>query len=138
MIASIRLRTWHVAAAFVASVAFVALLLAFGAAQTTGNPVNAGVPLSAPLNEPIPAYDGYKGWGQVSSGGAYSSLRAVPVTAWHWNGRSWVQSSRYVGTRVYIWPYASGWAWTWTQNTGWLAMRTNALTIGYRPIAIAT
>ena len=137
MIASIRVRAWHVAAAFVASTVLVAGILAFGAAQSTGNPVNAGVPLSAPYQEPIPAYPSYIGWGQVS-GSSYSSLRAVPVTAWYWTGSRWDERSRYVGQRVYIYPYTAGWSWTWTQGSGWMAMRTNQLTIGYRPIAIAT
>ena len=139
MISSIRIRSWHVLAAFAASAVLVASFLAFGAAQTSGNPVNAGVPLAAPYSEPIPAYASYRGWGQVSSGGYYAnSLRAVPVIAWHWNGSGWVQRSRYVGARVYIYPYASGWSWTWSESAGWLAMRTNQLTIGYQPQIIAT
>jgi hypothetical protein len=137
MIASIRIRAWHVLAMFAASAVLVASFLAFGAAQSSGNPVNAGVPLAAPYSEPIPAYASYQGWGQVA-GGSYSSLRAVPVVAWYWNGRSWVQRSRYVGARVYIYPYAQGWSWTWSEGSGWLAMRTNQLTIGYRPSIIAT
>lgn len=142
MIASLRVRAWHVIAAFVVSATVVVAVLAFGAAQTSGTPVNAGVPLSAPLQDPIPAYASYIGWGQVSSGNSYyyggASLRAVPVTAWYWSGSAWSQRSRYVGQRVYIYPYASGWSWTWSQDQGWLAMRTSQLTIGYRPIAIAT
>ena len=140
MIASIRLRAWHVLAAFAASTVLVASFLAFGAAQSSGNPVNAGVPLAAPYQDPIPAYASYQGWGTVSSGSSYygATLRAVPVIAWHWNGSGWVQRSRYVGARVYIYPYASGWSWTWSEGSGWLAMRTNQLTIGYRPAIIAT
>ena len=139
MESSIRIRARHVVVTCAASIVVVAALLAFSTAQTSGNPVNAGVPLSAPANEPIPAYDGYKGWGQVTvSGGGPSHLRLAPVAAWYWTGRSWTATSRTASARVYIYPYASGWSWTWTQSTGWLAMRTSALTIGYRPIAIAT
>lgn len=137
MESSIRIRAWHVAATFAASVVLVASFLAFGAAQTSGNPVNAGVPLAATYQEPTPAYASYVGWGSVS-GGYYSSLRAVPVSAWHWTGRSWIETSRYVGARVYIYPYASGWSWTWSQSSGWLAMRTSNLTIGYRPSIAVT
>jgi hypothetical protein len=140
MLASLRVRALHVIAAFAVSTAIVVAFLAFGAAQTSGTPVNAGVPLAAPLQDPIPAYASYIGWGQVSgaSSGYYATLRAVPVTAWYWNGSAWSQRSRYSGQRVYIYPYASGWSWTWSQDQGWLAMRTSQLTIGYRPIAIAT
>lgn len=140
MLASIRVRAWHVIAAFVVSATIVVAVLAFGAAQTSGTPVNAGVPLSAPLQEPVPAYASYVGWGQVASGYGYGFYggAAQGVTAWYWNGSSWSQRSRYVGDRVYIYPYTSGWSWTWTQRTGWLAMRTSQLTIGYRPIAVAT
>jgi hypothetical protein len=141
MIASLRVRTWHVLAVFAASILLVAGALAFGTAQSSGTPVNAGVPLSAPYQEPVPAYSSYIGWGQVASGntGYYgATLRAVPVIAWYWDGSAWQQRSRYVSQRVYIYPYTQGWSWTWTQGSGWMAMRTSQLTIGYRPIAIAT
>jgi hypothetical protein len=141
MIHSIRIRAWHVLAAFAASAVLVASFLAFGAAQSSGTPVNAGVPLAAPYSEPIPAYASYQGWGQVANGGGYygaATLRSVPVVAWYWNGSGWVQRSRYVGQRVYIYPYAQGWSWTWSEGSGWLAMRTSQLTIGYRPTVIAT
>lgn len=141
MISSIRIRAWHLFVAFAASMVLVAGFLAFGAAQTSGTPVNAGVPLSAPYQEPIPAYASYRGWGQVVAAAEYSGYRHMSgssVTAWHWSGSAWQQSSRYYGERVYIYPYASGWSWTWTQSKGWLAMRTSSLIVGYRPIAIAT
>ena len=141
MLSSIRVRSWHVITAFIVSAAIVVGVLAFGAAQTSGTPVNAGVPLSAPLQDPIPAYASYIGWGQVayaSDAGFYYGGNGSGVVAWRWSGSSWQQSSRYYGQRVYIYPYASGWSWTWTQGSGWLAVRTSQLTIGYRPIAIAT
>ncbi len=134
-----RVRTWHIALVAILTTAVVAAALAVSSAEASKRPVNAGVPLAAPYNEPIPAYDGFQGWGQVGSGTSTAyHLVAQTKVAWHWNGRSWVQRSRTTGTRVYIWPYAAGWSWTWTQNTGWLAMRTSDLTIGFRPIAIAT
>ncbi len=136
---TIRIRTWHVAVVAILATALVAAALAVSSAEASKRPVNAGVPLAAPYNEPIPAYASYQGWGTVE-GGFYGNRLVAPAAkvAWHWNGRSWVQRSRTPGTRVYIWPYASGWSWTWTENTGWLAMHTSDLMIGYRPIAIAT
>lgn len=136
----LRMRTWHVAAVAILTTLLVAAALAVSSAEASKRPVNAGVPLAAPYNEPIPAYASYKGWGTVHS--TYNDQRGfagpIPRVAWHWNGSAWSQRSRTPGTRVYIWPYASGWSWTWTESTGWLAMHTSDLTIGYRPIAVAT
>lgn len=137
---TIRIRTWHVLAVFLVMGALVAGALAFAATNEAATPVNVGVPLAAPYQEPIPAHANYLGWGQVTSAAGNSWATNVRRhTAWEWNtSRGWIERSRTSGTRVYIYPYGSGWSWTWTQSTGWLAMRTNLLTIGYRPIAIAT
>lgn len=118
--------------------ALVAAALAVSSAEASRRPVNAGVPLAAPYHEPIPAYDSYKGWGTVDRGMYANRLIVKSKVAWHWNGGSWVQRSRTPSTRVYIWPYASGWSWTWTETTGWLAMQTSDLVIGYRSLAVAT
>jgi hypothetical protein len=137
---TIRMRTWHIALVAILTTVIVAAALAMSSAKAADKPVNAGVPLAAPYNEPIPAYASYKGWGTVE-GGFYGSARLVapaPKVAWHWNGSAWSQRGRSPGTRVYIWPYAAGWSWTWTESTGWLAMQTSDLMIGYRPIAVAT
>lgn len=136
----LRVRTWHVAAVAILTTLLVAAAVAVSSAEASKRPLNAGVPLAAPYNEPIPAYASYKGWGTVE-GGFYGTARLVapaPKVAWHWTGTTWVQRGRTPGTRVYIWPYASGWSWTWTESTGWLAMHTSDLMIGYRPIAVAT
>ena len=137
----IRVRTGHVAVVAVVATVLVAAALAVSGAKASSKPANVGVPLAAPYNEPIPAYGNYKGWGYVGGGYYGGGARLVaprPVTAYEWNGSRWLERTRQPGTRVYIWPYAQGWSWTWTQETGWYAMRTDALTIGYRPIAIAT
>jgi hypothetical protein len=140
---TIRIRSWHVALVLLLVTGLVATALVAASAEASKRPVNAGVPLSAPLQEPIPAHDGYQGWGQVRSAfgnGDVGRLRApAPVAAWQWyDNYGWYQRGRSPGTQVYIWPYAAGWSWTWTERTGWYAMRTSDLTIGYRPIAIAT
>ncbi|MCW2921839.1 MAG: hypothetical protein JWL76_1713 [Thermoleophilia bacterium] len=142
----IRVRTWHIAMVAILATVLVAGALALSSAKAADKPVNAGVPLAAPYNEPIAAYASYKGWGTVEGGfygyGARTAAGFVapaPKTAWEWNtSRGWLQRGRTPGTRVYIWPYAAGWSWTWTESTGWYAMQTSDLMIGYRPIAIAT
>ena len=145
MISTIRIKRWHVAAIAVVTTIIVAMALAVAGAEAAKRPVNAGVPLAAPLQEPVPVYPGYKGWGYVSNGnysqglvGRFAAPR--PVQAWEWNAntQNWMSRGRSQGTRVYIWPYATSWSWTWTQETGWYAMQSSELSIGYRPIAVAT
>lgn len=141
MLTSIRIRAWQVAAVAIIATVAVAMVLAASSAEASKRPVNAGVPLAAPYQEPIPAYASYKGWGSVDGYGYGGNARlavAAPKVAWAWNGHRWLQSQRAAGMRVYIHPYAEGWSWTWTHGTGWLAMRTSDLTIGFRPIAVAT
>ena len=65
----------------------------------------------------------YKGWGVVSPDNGASA-----ASAWRWsNASGWRAAIRPTGQQVYVYPYAQGWSWTWTASTGWLAMRTNAL-----------
>lgn len=137
---TIKIRTWHLVLVVLVATGIVAATLAIAASSAAERPVTAGVPLSAPAHEPIPAYPAYSGWGQVAGFGYRAGLVAPrPVVAWQWYDRyGWIQRGRTPGTRVYVYPYASGWSWTWTESTGWYAMRTSDLTIGYRPIAIAT
>lgn len=135
----LRMRTWHLNAVAALTTVIVAAVLAVSNAEASRTAVNAGVPLAAPYQEPIPAYANYKGWGTVEGGFYTARLMApAPKVAWEWSGSQWLQRGRTPGTRVYIWPYASGWSWTWTESSGWYAMRTSDLLIGYRPIAIAT
>ncbi len=142
MISMIRIRAWHVVAALVLATAIVAGVIATAANDAASKPVTAGVPLSAPAQEPIQAYDSYKGWGQVDYDYGNGDLPLVggrAQLAWQWYPNyGWYQRSRSGGTRVYIWPFAKGWVWTWTQDTGWYAMQTKSVIIGYRSIAIAT
>lgn len=139
MLTLVRIRTWHLAVVALAVTGIVVATLTTAANSAAERPVTAGVPLSAPLQEPIPAYAAYQGWGQVSGGYGYRFGPLQVVTAWQWDSRyGWRPAARTPGSRVYIHPYASGWSWTWTQATGWYAMRTSDLTIGYRPVAVAT
>lgn len=52
------------------------------------------------------------------------------VPAWRWNpGQGWVSASvgasssaLTTGSRAYLAPFATGWRWAWTQQTGWVAV----------------
>lgn len=88
---------------------------------------------------PSTVFPSTKGWVYVKSepvicpaiypAPAYCS-QPSRVGAWHWSGSAWSQRSLAGGTSVYVWPYATGWHWAWTQRTGWLAVRTSDLTTG--------
>ena len=83
----------------------------------------------------------YKGWAHVDVGlycggmnpgqDYIDSLRA-PRPAWRWTGSAWTRASLATSTQVYVWPYATGWSWVWTQRTGWLAMQDEHLVINPR------
>jgi hypothetical protein len=96
-----------------------------------------------------------KRWAEVSGRGVYSDREACmtgtaarfaapspppscTVTAWRWNGYSWVQTTRRIGTYVWVEPFATGWSWTWTSGAGWLAMRDEKLVARWEPMMIAT
>lgn len=73
----------------------------------------------------------YKGWGYTRhhcSGSMACTADFQMRTAYQWTGVEWVKTSRGEGTRVYLWPYGSGWHWTWTAEAGWLAMLDADLT----------
>ncbi|MCW2921634.1 MAG: hypothetical protein JWL76_1508 [Thermoleophilia bacterium] len=69
----------------------------------------------------VSANPGYKGWGT-----AYCDFHTISLTGYAWNG-AWSRRTVACRTQVYIWPYANGWSWAWTQSTGWLAMRGSDL-----------
>jgi hypothetical protein len=84
-------------------------------------------------------YAGWSGWGYVQGStcppGAYC-FWAGGVQAWRWNG-SWSSQLLTNGTQVYIYPYAVGWSWVWTQSTGWLAVADKYVWVRSYPIAYA-
>lgn len=61
------------------------------------------------MTDPMPAY-------------ACIALAPAPVVAWRWTGSSWAKSGLDIGTAAYFAPYATGWRWAWTQETGWVAI----------------
>lgn len=70
---------------------------------------------------------GFVGWAIV--GGARPACAATSIPAWEWNvgDAHWEQRARRSFELVYVEPFADGWAWTWSQQQGWLAMRADAL-----------
>lgn len=88
----------------------------------------------------------YKGWATIDPspdcalpGRQIRCMIAVManVPAWQWTNNGWVAKTRATGSKVYVWPYGSGWSWTWTSADGWLAVRSNVVIIEY-PHAIPT
>jgi hypothetical protein len=90
-------------------------------------------------------YPNYSGWGRVvstymtgPSPCGYSLLpydideprpmiaclmMVRPIPAWRWTGTEWVSTpGLHDGQKAYLAPYATGWRWAWTQETGWLAI----------------
>lgn len=90
-------------------------------------------------------YPNYSGWGRVVK--QYSTSPAVcewslfpydiddpqpaiaciammppPIQAWRWTRSGWVSSGLQAGQKAYFAPYATGWRWAWTQETGWVAI----------------
>lgn len=107
-----------------------ALVLALAMAATTLLPSSAQA-LGLPAGTGI-AQD-YHGWAYARHHCPGTTLVACTADyqvreAWHWNGHGWRRSGIGEGTRVYAWPYATGWHWAWTARTGWLAMRSSDIT----------
>ncbi len=85
-----------------------------------------------PYVRPVPHHPvaGWSGWGTVNypdqncpnDGRVGCGTYTPSFPAWRWTG-SWSGTSVWGGTQVYIYPYAVGWSWIWTQRTGWLAMQ---------------
>jgi hypothetical protein len=92
----------------------------------------------------------YKGWATISRHqcGGIRTMDLQIFTAWRWNAttRSWARTTLNENTRVYAWPFATGWSWVWTQSTGWLAIQSQYVLVsqtttyggcgggtGYRP-----
>lgn len=61
----------------------------------------------------------YKGWGHTVNPGTTAS-----VSAWRWDGAAWQSSPLQDQLQVWIQPFASGWAWAWTAQSGWVAIKS--------------
>lgn len=70
----------------------------------------------------------YKGWGSIDARACADGMattadyRSVP--AWHWSNGAWHRANIGENTRVYIYPFGSGWSWVWAKDTGWLAVQS--------------
>lgn len=93
-------------------------------------------PSAMAIRNPDTVLESHKGWVYVGGRTDVPSSGYHPqyYIAWRYNASSanhWSSSYRRFGTRVYAWPYGSGWSWTWTSADGWKAMRTSDLRTGY-------
>ena len=78
----------------------------------------------------------YIGWARISfrgcPEGGPQTMDCKGATAWRWTGAAWQAHalSECGGPRqVYVYPYAAGWSWIWSQQTGWLAVRSDIVLI---------
>ena len=89
-------------------------------------------------------FPGYSGWGRVVDRYAVTNpcgfsmlpydyddpipmvaclaVMPAPVSAWRWTGGGWMATSIDIGRSAYLAPYAAGWRWAWTKETGWVAI----------------
>lgn len=134
-------RTMHITWRWLTTVAAIAAAT-FATAATIAAPAHA---LGAVAPAPYPytcstAADQprFIGWATMSYRGcvdpSYPSTADCRVeTAYRWSGSAW--QARQIGecgmgpSRVYVYPYAAGWSWIWSQQTGWLAVRSTKVQI---------
>jgi hypothetical protein len=62
----------------------------------------------------------YQGWAHVQSVPAWTA-------AYRWDGSAWRGLWMQADQSVYASPYAGGWTWAWSQQTGWVAMQRGDL-----------
>jgi hypothetical protein len=48
-------------------------------------------------------------------------------TQWRWTGAQWAKQNVALGTWMWVQPYAVGWSWAWTAQTGWVAVQDRGL-----------
>lgn len=120
--------TWHwLLTITIASIAATATLAA-PAHATIGTVAPAPYRCTTAADLP-----GFIGWATISHRGCVAP--GAPQTAdcrvspaYRWTGSTWQYQaiSECGGPRqVYVYPYAAGWSWIWSQQTGWLAVRSN-------------
>ena len=150
---------WPIALLLLGVALAAAITLTTGAFSSASKPVVAGVPIAAPAGHPVYLSERattFYGWATVGSGRKYDYYprldiqcfaapcamppAPVPTTipAYRWTGSAWVTTSYAIGERVYVWPFAVDWSWTWTKARGWLAMKDDRIIIDYEYWAVAT
>jgi hypothetical protein len=73
----------------------------------------------------------YVGWAMIDNRtiDCANCMYLPGVAAYRWTASGWRGTSLAEGTRVYAYPYATGWTWVWTQVGGWMAARSNHVKI---------
>lgn len=104
---------------------------------------------STSLLSPVAVYasdePSYTGWATIvsrASAGWCAAMggpdcSATSVQAWRWSGGRWLGLQLAHGTRVYAWPFGSGWEWVWTPSTGWVAVHADRVLLYTLPAAFA-
>ncbi len=70
----------------------------------------------------------YKGWAHLEG---QLCLQSIGIScnptyeAWRWESNRWVATRIGAGSTIYVWPFARGWSWVWTRDTGWVAMQSS-------------
>lgn len=82
----------------------------------------------------VTAYRNYTGWARVDFPLRHACANCldggfeVALPVYQWTGTAWRTTSLSTNhRRVWVAPYASGWSWIWTQQTGWLAVQSSFL-----------
>jgi hypothetical protein len=108
----------------------------FAMTAVTAAPAHA---LGAPIYTCTTAVDepNFVGWATIShrgclEPGAPRTMECRASAAYRWTGAAWQKQSlsECGGPRqVYVYPYAAGWSWIWSQQTGWLAVQSSLVQI---------
>lgn len=83
------------------------------------------------------AQPNFIGWASLAyrgcvTSGLPSTADCRALTAYRWTGASWQPYGlNECGgpQQVYVYPYAAGWSWVWSSQTGWLAVRSDSVLI---------
>lgn len=78
----------------------------------------------------------YVGWVTLAYRGCPNGMAQTAdcraATAYRWTANGWQRYglNECGGPRqVYVYPYAAGWSWIWSQQTGWLAVQSHLVLI---------
>ncbi|MCW2925141.1 MAG: hypothetical protein JWM98_2545 [Thermoleophilia bacterium] len=112
-----------------ASVVVVALLVAIIASLAT----QAGTASATTIAAPSSVGPNFQGWTKLQSGytscgydigtGSVTTCRPERYPAYEWTASGWQSRTLAADTWVYVYPYAAGYSWVYTQRTGWYAIQ---------------
>lgn len=88
-----------------------------------GGPNNPTTTYEVSGKQPAAAYSGWAYvYGQrVCSNGSCYVYESSPA-AYSWSAGKWTTTSRPDRLKIWVTNFSGEWRWTWTSNTGWLAM----------------